>query len=179
MMQVSVRFIRCISLSHGTKFKRQYVKEVICTKRTLSKYSIMETPTEEKPFVKNSERLILEIFERDDNFHPEKAVVTISDGCIHQNRKLNDYLENLHKKFLSESQDCHVSFGTFCLVGLKHIKLSAFISKDSCLCTQRKSMALIAQTLRSEGKCLSASPETFVKNVEIQLVGSTNTSDQI
>ena len=136
----------------------------------------MQTPTEEKPFVKNSERLILEIFERDDNFHPERAEVTISDGCIHQNRKLNDYLENLHKKFLSESQDCHVSFGTF---GLKHIKFYAFINKDSCLRTQHKSMALIAQTLRSEGKCLSASPETFVKNVEIQLVGSTNTSDQI
>ena len=131
--------------------------------------------------MRKCERQILEFFERYDNsrVQPGKSDVTISDGCIRQNRVLTDYLENLHKKFLSENQDCHVSLATFCRLRPKHIKLYAFISRDSCLCTRHQNMALIAKTLRNEGMCFSANPEMFVKNVEIESVRSAITSDQI
>lgn len=101
----------------GKIVKKYRIQQAMCyrsglNKNTLSKYSNKENPTEKKPFMRKFERLILEFFERDDNsrVQPGKADVTISGGCIRQNRVLTDYLENLHKKFLSENQDCQHMF---------------------------------------------------------------------
>lgn len=135
-------------------------------KSTMVKYSTRSVTNmnENKP-TRKSENKIIDFFERDENSRaqPGKADAKKVNGEVKQTRVLTDYLQQLHRKFLSDNPECAVSFATFCRVRPTNILLCAFISRSSCLCTRHQNMALTLKTLRNEGGCVSANPETFAR----------------
>ncbi|KAK6167828.1 hypothetical protein SNE40_021766 [Patella caerulea] len=104
--------------------------------------------------------------ERDDNSRcqPGKADSKKDEtGARQQTRVLTDYLDNLHKKFLSENPNIVLSLATFCRMRPKYILLTSFISRSCCLCTKHQNMALILKLVRREGVMVSSNPETYLK----------------
>ena len=64
-----------------------------------------------------------------------------------QNRVLNDYMKNLHLKFLAENPEIKVSTGTFSKLRPSSIRLGNFLSKNTCLCTKHQNFALKCKCL--------------------------------
>lgn len=158
------------------KCNKALCNKVGLNKSTLFKYSKDKSEESQRvpKVTRKFENIILNFLERDDNSRaqPGKAdSVKCGDGIVKQTRVLTDFLYNLYQKFLSENPECTVSFATFCRIRPKHVQLSAFISRSSCLCTKHQNMALTAKTLRKEGVNVSANPEVFVKeNINREMV---------
>lgn len=94
---------------------------------------------------------VREFLERDDNscLRPGKKDAT---GKIKtQKRYLTDTMENLHKKFLSETdpENRHVSYPTFCRLRPKWIQKPTLRERDTCLCTKHENIKLLAEKLYS------------------------------
>ena len=94
--------------------------------------------------------------------HLGKTDTVKCNDSVKQARVLTDYLQNLYEKFVSEHPEFEVSFSTFCRIRPKHIQLSAFISRNSCLCTMHQTMTLTAKTLRRDVQ-ISKNPEMIAK----------------
>ncbi|XP_052257645.1 uncharacterized protein LOC127862523 [Dreissena polymorpha] len=150
------------------RFSSMLSKKTGLNKNTISKYTNYSQPNQTKGrrVTRKYEKLIIEFFERDDNsrISPGKADCVNTDGGAKQSRVLTDYLQNLHEKFLSKNPECKVSFATFCRIRPRNIKLSAFISRNSCLCTKHQNMSLTAKTLKREGVSVSVNPDVFAKD---------------
>ena len=78
---------------------------------------------------------------------------------------LSDYLSNLYTKFEAENPEINISFSSFSRCRPKHILLTSFSSRNSCLCTKHQNAALTIKLLKSEGIDLPANPEKALDNV--------------
>ncbi|WAR16584.1 hypothetical protein MAR_031178, partial [Mya arenaria] len=163
---------RLQKLIAGKIIKKYKCRFTICkrlglNKKTATKYSADDIGTNKESFktARKLEKNIMQFLERDDNsrMQPGKKDTVKQDGAVKQARVLTVYLQNLYEKLLSENPGQNISFATFCRIRPKHMQLSAFISKSSCLCTKHQKMALTAKTLRWEGVATSVNPETFLK----------------
>lgn len=108
---------------------------------------------------------VISFFERDDNSRcmPGKAdKVKVGKENIRQKRVLTDYLANLYQKFISEHPNVKLSLTSFKRIRPKHVMLTAFITRDSCLCTRHQNMALLLKALQRMGIDVPKNPETFV-----------------
>ena len=79
-----------------------------------------------------------------------------------QKRVLNDYLSNLHQKFVSEHTSMSWSFRTFGRMRPKNFALANFANRRTCLSTQYQNYALKLKMLRKYIG-IPANPEAFVK----------------
>ena len=86
---------------------------------------------------------VKEFLERDDNSSvmPGKKDC-MSDKNRTQKRVLNDYLHNLHQKFLMENPDTTLSRSSFCKMRPKHVLLANFCNRQTCLCSRHQNLAL-------------------------------------
>ncbi|XP_041349280.1 uncharacterized protein LOC121368607 [Gigantopelta aegis] len=115
--------------------------------------------------IQNLQQNLLELYERDDNSQcqPGKSDTKTIHGVKIQKRILTDYLANLHVKFLLESPTIKISMASFCRARPKHVLLTSFITRSTCLCTKHQNMALKIKAIRKEGVNVPINPETFVK----------------
>lgn len=108
---------------------------------------------------------VLEFYHRDDvsTAPPGKRDSTKIKIKSHiQKRVLNDYLSNLHQKFVPENTDWKCSFATFVRLTPKNFVFATFLSRKTCLCTQHQNYAL---KLKMQKKYITipTRPEMFVK----------------
>ena len=102
--------------------------------------------------------------------HPGKADKLKTERSTYQTRTLNDYLKNLHHKFLSENPGTKLSLASFCRIRPNYIRTTSFISRNCCLCTKHQNMTLCIQALKSMGVIVPLNPENFIddeKNMQI------------
>lgn len=102
-----------------------------------------------------------------------KNDVTKVDGEKTQTRILNDYLRNLHEKFLSGT-NTRISFTAFCERRPKNILTTALLSRNTCLCTIHQNMAFKLKCLRSLNINIAGNPE-----VAIHIVTATQMKEQL
>ena len=90
----------------------------------------------------------LEVFlSRDDN---SRMLPGKKDGKeIVRKRVLNDYIKNLHLKFLAEFPEIKVSAGIESKLRPGHISLCNFLSKNKCLCSKHQNLALKCKCLQN------------------------------
>ena len=86
----------------------------------------------------------------------------ITKGQKVQSHVLIDYLDNLHKKFLSENPDLKISRATFCRCRPAYILKASFTSRLSCLCTKHQNAALTIKALRKAGIEVNPNPAKAV-----------------
>ena len=79
-----------------------------------------------------------------------------------QKRVLNDYLSNLHQKFVSEHTNMSCSFTCFARMRPKNFVLANFENRRTCLCTQHQNYALKLKMLR-KSTGIPTNPEVFAK----------------
>lgn len=78
-----------------------------------------------------------------------------------QKRILNDYLHNLHLKFLAES-DYKISRASFYRIRPKELSLVNFASRSVCLCAKHQNMSFKLKSLKNMNVCTCTSPDAFV-----------------
>ena len=78
-----------------------------------------------------------------------------------QKRILNDYLGNLHLKFVSEV-DYKISRASFCRLRPKEVSLVNFTSRSVCLCSKHQNMGFKLRALKNMNVCTNTSPDSFV-----------------
>ncbi|KAH3875367.1 hypothetical protein DPMN_038630 [Dreissena polymorpha] len=107
----------------------------------------------------------MEFMSRNDNSrqNPEKKEKLKFKGKTHQTRTLNDYLKNLHRKYIGENPDVKLSFASFCRIRPNYIKLTSFTAWSSCLCTKHQHVAVCLKALKSSGLDIPFNPETVIK----------------
>lgn len=78
---------------------------------------------------------VLTFLQRDDNSTclPGKADAVKVTGVKQQKRVFNDYLYNLHLKFLSENKDINISLSVFNRIRPKNFQLVKFSNRKTCL----------------------------------------------
>ena len=86
-----------------------------------------------------------------------------------QKRVLNDYLSNLHDKFVTENEGVKCSFSTFARMRPPHFILANFSSRKTCLCTYHQNFALILKMLKTHIN-IPTQPETFIKFSDNQIL---------
>lgn len=87
---------------------------------------------------------------------PGKADATrVTKGQKVQTRILNDYLSNCYPSFKYKYPSVQLSFSQFCKLCPSHVRLTKFLSRNSCLCAKHQNMALKLKALKS----LSVNPE--------------------
>ena len=106
----------------------------------------------------------MDFMERDDNSraNPGKVDTLKTDRSTYQTRTLNDYLRNLHQKFLSENPGTKLSLASFCRIRPNYIRTTSFISRNCCLSTKHQNMTLCIQALKSMGVIVPLNPENFI-----------------
>lgn len=121
--------------------------------------------------VKRYQHAVINFLERDDNSRnlPGKAdKIKTGVHASTQTRVLTDYLSNLHAKFISENPTVKLSLASFQRIRPKHIRITAFITRDSCLCTKHQNMALTLKALRLEGVLVPINPEKYLENASME-----------
>jgi len=109
---------------------------------------------------------IVQFLERDDNSRqlPGKgdAVKVDNTKSKKQKRVLNDYLYNLHLKFLAESP-VKISRASFYKTRPKHISLVNFASRSVCLCSKHQNFCFLLRSMKSMNVTTCTSPDKFVE----------------
>lgn len=107
---------------------------------------------------------------RDDN---SRMLPGKKDGKgIVQRRVLNDYMKNLHLKFLAEFPEIKVSAGIFSKLRPQHIRLCNFLSKSTCLCSKHQNFALKCKCLQNLKVCNITNPDSFIRSKDEEEVNS-------
>ena len=112
---------------------------------------------------------ILEFMERDDvsRCMPGKQDSVKSGGEKKQIRILNDYLSSQHAKFIAENPNIKCCLALFCKLRPKHIKLTALISRNTCMCTSHMNMAMKLKCLKNAGLNVSVNPESVSRSLDV------------
>ena len=77
---------------------------------------------------------------------------------------LNDYLENLHIKFLAENPTVHLSYSTFTRMRPKEIIPVSYSSRQTCLCEKHQNFSLKLVPLKNMQLINTVNPDVFRKS---------------
>ena len=77
---------------------------------------------------------------------------------------LNDYLENLHIKFLAENPTVHLSYSTFTRMRLKEMIPVSYSSRKTCLCEKHQNFSLKLVPLKNVQLINAVNPDVFRKS---------------
>ena len=119
--------------------------------------------------LKRHQDKIVQFFEREDNSRVQPGKCDVKKvgkgkGNSKQVHVLTDYLNNLYVKFRSENPGLAISFTSFTRARPKHVLLTSFISRHTCLCTKHQNAALTVKTLRAAGMIIPSNPEKVIDN---------------
>ena len=107
---------------------------------------------------------VLSFFKRDDNSRAmpgKNDAKKVATSVKKQKRILNDYLKNLHLKFLSEEPNMKISLASFCrLRPIFMVPVVNFTSRNTCLCRRHQNMVLKLEAMKSAGVQCSTNPDT-------------------
>ena len=110
-------------------------------------------------------RKVASFFEEDDNSIclPGKADTKTVGREKLQKRVLNDYLHNLHQKYLAQNPEETISLSVFCRLRPKHILLASFGSRKTCLCQKHENMCLKLKALKALCVTTTTNADAFVR----------------
>ena len=143
-------------------------------KRALGLSRRVELPKRKKIALVKKQRLVdlmkerkahvVKFLEDDENSAatPGKGDTIAVDGEKIQRRILNDYMHNLHLKYLAENPDNAISRSFFYRCRPSYIKLASFGSRQTCLCQRHQNMTLKLKTLKSLGITTMSNPDTYI-----------------
>lgn len=108
---------------------------------------------------------VLTFFERKDNSSclPGKRDTKKCEDGTRQVRVLNDYMYNLHLKFIFEHPEDKIDLSTVSSYRPKYIKLVHFSSRKTCICQRHQNMALKVKALNSVRIITTNHPDTLTK----------------
>ena len=141
----------------------------------LHRAGIPRRQIEGKSFIIKKQRLVLErdqikekivtfLGEQDNSqMMPGKADCMKVGGKVVQKRILNDYLYNLHAKYLAENPNETVSLTVFNRARPVNFLLANFATRKTCLCPQHQNLALKLKALHNIGMKNSKNPDSFIK----------------
>ena len=129
----------------------------------------------------NIQSTIVDFLNRDDNsrVNPgKKDCVKSGDKSTSnttQTRTLNDYMYNLHSKLCAEYPKMNLSRSIFYKMRPRHILLTKFLTKSSCLCEKHQNFALKLNALKKvtsldNQRRIYCNPDSMIKQ---------NNSDEI
>ncbi|WAR29651.1 hypothetical protein MAR_003219 [Mya arenaria] len=160
----------------GKVIKKYRMRSYLENRSMVERRKVVKNSTERKRMIRSKAEKIkgdLENFlNRDDNSRvmPGKGDV-VKVGAVRKQKKiLNDYLHNLHLKFVSES-DYKISKASFCRLRPKEVTLVNFTSRSVCLCARHQNMGFKLKSLKNMNVCSCTSPDGFVemyKSVPVQ-----------
>ena len=112
---------------------------------------------------------IIEFLERDDNSRmPGKKdfkTVRGKEGLgkeKNQKRILNDYIKNLHEKYLKKFPERKISLAMFCRFRTAYLLLVNFASRNVSLCSRHQNLALKLKALKSVQVTGLTNPNSFI-----------------
>ena len=76
---------------------------------------------------------------------------------------LNDYMKNLHEKYLAEFPERKISLAMFCRFRPAYLLLVNFASQNVCLCSRHQNLALKLKALKSIQVAGLTNPDSFIK----------------
>ena len=132
----------------------------------IAKTSVCVKKLRRKREVEGCRDRVLDFLMRDDNSrcNPGKQDKLKVNGETRQTRILTDYLKNLYLKFIGENPHVKLSLASFCRIRPANIRLTRFISRNSCLCTKHQNFALCSQALRKLGLNVPLNSEKFIED---------------
>jgi hypothetical protein len=107
---------------------------------------------------------VVTYLEREDNCTIMPGKKDVIDGK--QKRILNDYLYNLHQKFLVERPDVKMSLSTFQSLRPKNVLTADFAKPNQCLCNRHQNFVLKLRAINTQIKKCQLNPEMFAKEYE-------------
>ena len=81
-----------------------------------------------------------------------------------QKRTLNDFLSNLHGKFLGEYPNHQISLSTFARLRPPYCILANFTNRNSCLCTKHQNVALKLKMLKQKRVVETQNPDALIRS---------------
>ena len=140
--------------STGLNRKKQYVG------KSVSRYQRSRM----SQYRKQVNDSITQFLERDDNSRmlPGKQDAVKSGKVKVQKRVLNDYMYNLHLKYLAESP-MKISRTCFYNTRPKHISLVNFASRSVCLCSKHQNFSFLLRALKTYKVHNCTNPDKFVE----------------
>ncbi|CAC5394556.1 unnamed protein product [Mytilus coruscus] len=111
--------------------------------------------------------IVIAFLERDDNSTclPGKRDNKKDGKEKKQNRVLNDYLDNLHQKYLSENILTKFSVSVFRRFRPAHYALASFGNRRTCLCQRHQNMALKVRTLKALTVTTTSNPDQLIRQM--------------
>ena len=137
-------------------------------RRKLSKglSKVINPNKSKRGFEPNLYKAVINFYNRDDVSTPlpgKRDAKKVKQGKPRiQKRVLNDYLSNVHQKFVSEHTNMSCSFTSFARMRPKNFVLANFANRRTCLCTQHQNYALKLK-MRRKYTGIPTNPEAFVK----------------
>lgn len=112
----------------------------------------------------NVTRQVVQFLQRDDNSRmlPAKNAAVKTGKDMTQKRVLNDYMYNLHVKFLAEST-ITISRAAFYRCRPKYISLVNFASRSVCLCSRHQNFCFLLRSLKTLSITACTNPDKFVE----------------
>ena len=104
---------------------------------------------------------------------PGKKNYTSHKGQKIQRRVLNDYMKNLHRKFLAENPDDNMSRALFCSLRPKTLKLASYGARQTCLCQKHQNVSLKLRSLKRMGIVNTTNPDEFVRSTTDEEIDKT------
>lgn len=113
---------------------------------------------------------VLKFLERGDNSAtlPGKRDAKKDGKKVKQKHILNDYLANLHEKFLAENPHLKLSYSSFCRLRPSNFSTIKYSERKTCLCERHQNMALKLRSLKSMKVVTTSNPDAFIRTHDQQ-----------
>ncbi|CAC5394558.1 unnamed protein product [Mytilus coruscus] len=158
----AIRDHTCIRrLSYDIKVNRKQLMKIKSKREKEKKKTSMKAAREDL------RSKVIAFLERDDNSTclPGKRDNKKDGKEKKQKRVLNDYLDNLHQKFLSENILTKFSVSVFRRFRPAHYALASFGNRRTCLCQRHQNMALKVRTLKALTVTTTSNPDQLIRQM--------------
>ncbi|CAG2223343.1 unnamed protein product [Mytilus edulis] len=158
----AIRDHKCIRrLSYDIKVNRKQLMKIKSKREKEKKKTRMKAAREDL------RSKVLVFLERDDNSTclPGKRDNKKDGKEKKQKRVLNDYLDNLHQKFLSENVLTKLSVSVFRRFRPANYVLASFGNRRTCLCQRHQNMALKVRTLKALNITTTSNPDQLIRQM--------------
>ena len=151
----------------GKVIKKYRMRSYLEKMTSLHRRKRLQSTTNKNPILRSRAQKVKsdvkKFLNRDDNSRlmPGKGDSVKVGKDQKQKRILNDYMHNLHLKFISEV-DYKISKASFCRLRPKEITLVNFTSRSVCLCAKHQNMGFKLRSLKNLSVCNCTSPDSFV-----------------
>ena len=135
-------------------------------------------PPTESRFNEKLHSAVRDFYCRDDNSTslPRKRDFKKVKSKRFQRRLLNDFLKNLHLKFLAKKLEQTIPSSVVARLRPAHFKLENFKFQSSCLCVKHQNISLKRKVLKSKGITIFSNLDVFINHYDTNSITKKSTS---